>query len=324
MTRRCRVSRGGTTRARASGSATSCRSRCVCRPYRSTGSTIEERRIGTPAAASSRCPRRGRWSTTTGNTWKPVTPTGEYGTALDRYNRVEFTPVVTAALRLMVQLHPHRSAGLYAWKVFDGQTQLVPTTSAAAEQMLATGVAMPAAEGAAAAETWFKPELLSDIRDGRSITLWRDDASGCNDARASSPDTAPTLVQNAIRRPCRGPFRRREEAVARLPALRRRRLYHRRGLSQPARRGHRTGVLPGAALVQGEIGGETDDFGLSLNANGKLLAGTGKPDRSIASPPGVNDGQPHLAVFTRIKATGALRYSSTASKLPRAKAARKA
>jgi hypothetical protein len=241
-----------------------------------------------------------------GNTWRPATPTGEFGTARDRYNRVEFTPVVTAALRLMVQLHPQRSAGLYAWKVFDGQTQLVPTTSAAAEQMLATGVAMPAAEGAAAAETWLKPELLSDIKDGRSIALWRDDAGGCNDARASSPDTAPTLVRNAIR----------GHAVAHFDAAKKQSLAFARCIEDDfaiavvfrSQQGVGTarGFFQGAALVQGEIGGETDDFGISLNAKGEVLAGTGQPDRSIASPPGVNDGKPHLAVFTRIKAAGAL------------------
>jgi DUF1680 family protein len=241
-----------------------------------------------------------------GNTWKPVTPAGEYGTALDRYNRVEFAPVVTSALRLMVQLQPHKSAGLYAWKVFDGETQLVPTTSEAAEQLLAAGVAMPSAEGGPSAEMWFKPETLKDIADGQSIALWRDDASGGNDARTVPGVAAPTSIQNAINGHC----------VAHFDAEKRQSLAFPRCVEDDftiavvfrSKQGLGSGraFFQGAALVQGEIGGETDDFGLSLNAKGQILAGTGKPDRSIASPPGFNDGQPHLAVFTRTKATGAL------------------
>lgn len=50
-------------------------------------------------------------------------------------------------------------------------------------------------------------------------------------------------------------------------------------------------------LVDGEVGGVTDDFGLSWN--GRLLAGTGNPDVTVGSGPAWVDGEPHVAVMTR-------------------------
>lgn len=61
-----------------------------------------------------------------------------------------------------------------------------------------------------------------------------------------------------------------------------------------------------AGLVDGEASGAANDFGLSLNANGRVLAGTGNPDTFLASGAGYNDGKPHVATFTRDAASGAL------------------
>lgn len=49
--------------------------------------------------------------------WKPVEAVGEYGVARDRFNKVEFKPVETNALRLEVKLQPNRSAGILEWRV---------------------------------------------------------------------------------------------------------------------------------------------------------------------------------------------------------------
>jgi GH43 family beta-xylosidase len=62
----------------------------------------------------------------------------------------------------------------------------------------------------------------------------------------------------------------------------------------------------GAGLVDGEVRGVTNDFGLSLNATGQLLGGTGKPDTTAASGVGFNDGRPHVATLTRSAATGTI------------------
>jgi len=63
----------------------------------------------------------------------------------------------------------------------------------------------------------------------------------------------------------------------------------------------------GAGLVDGEVSGSTNDFGVSLRSDGKVVAGIGTPDVSIVSSSGgYNNGTWHHVVFTRTKATGAL------------------
>ena len=59
-----------------------------------------------------------------------------------------------------------------------------------------------------------------------------------------------------------------------------------------------------AGLVDGEVGGVTSDFGLSLNRDGQVLAGTGAPDATAASGLGFDDGRAHVATFTRDASTG--------------------
>jgi hypothetical protein len=64
----------------------------------------------------------------------------------------------------------------------------------------------------------------------------------------------------------------------------------------------------GAGLVDGEVSGTNDDFGVSLRADGKVAAGVGGPDTTIlSSSTGLNDGQWHHVVFTRARSSGALR-----------------
>ena len=68
-----------------------------------------------------------------------------------------------------------------------------------------------------------------------------------------------------------------------------------------------TAFFNGAGLVNGEVAGTTDDFGVSLNTNGFLLAGTGNPDTTVVSSgAGYTDGQAHLVTFKRTRSTGAL------------------
>ena len=62
----------------------------------------------------------------------------------------------------------------------------------------------------------------------------------------------------------------------------------------------------GAGLLDAEVAGVVDDFGMSLDAKGQVWAGTGNPDTSIHSAPGLNDGTWHHVVFTRTRKSGAL------------------
>jgi hypothetical protein len=63
----------------------------------------------------------------------------------------------------------------------------------------------------------------------------------------------------------------------------------------------------GAGLVDAEVGGAANDFGVSLRSDGKVVAGVGTPDVSIVSTAGgYNNGAWHYVVFTRAKTSGAL------------------
>lgn len=52
-----------------------------------------------------------------GNRWKDVEAKGEYGCQKDQYNSVDFTPVKTTGLKLVVQLQKGESGGVIEWKV---------------------------------------------------------------------------------------------------------------------------------------------------------------------------------------------------------------
>jgi uncharacterized protein len=52
-----------------------------------------------------------------GEEWKPVDNTSAYGVEKDRYNKVSFKPVTTAALRLEIAMQSQWSAGLQEWRV---------------------------------------------------------------------------------------------------------------------------------------------------------------------------------------------------------------
>ncbi len=52
-----------------------------------------------------------------GDQWKPVETTDAYGVDRDKYNKIEFKPVLTSGLRLEVKMRPRWSAGIQEWTV---------------------------------------------------------------------------------------------------------------------------------------------------------------------------------------------------------------
>jgi len=63
----------------------------------------------------------------------------------------------------------------------------------------------------------------------------------------------------------------------------------------------------GAGLVDAETAGASNDFGVSLRSDGRVVAGVGTPDVSVVSTSGgYNNGAWHYVVFTRTKSSGAL------------------
>ncbi|MEC8253469.1 MAG: DUF1553 domain-containing protein [Planctomycetota bacterium] len=62
----------------------------------------------------------------------------------------------------------------------------------------------------------------------------------------------------------------------------------------------------GTGLVDGEIPGIVDDWGVSWIADGVIAAGTGRPEKFVSSPAGYNDGEWHHVAFTRDQQSGKL------------------
>ena len=61
----------------------------------------------------------------------------------------------------------------------------------------------------------------------------------------------------------------------------------------------------GRGLIDCEVGGAVNDFGLALGA-GKVMFGTGNPDVTVVSSSTYNDNNWHFAVGTRTKSSGVL------------------
>jgi DUF1680 family protein len=70
-----------------------------------------------PIKADCRVPKSWRLVYREGGQWKPVRARGPFGAAIDKFNRVDFEPVATGALRLEVRLADGWSGGMLEWKV---------------------------------------------------------------------------------------------------------------------------------------------------------------------------------------------------------------
>jgi len=155
--------------------------------------------------------------------------------------------------------------------------------------------------------TWFKADAITSVANGSALAAWPDVSGNDNDATQSIAAQQPTYVTGALNGL---PVVRFNSAASNFLAF-----------SRPVQddftilgvyrssQGHGTGTafFDGAGLVNGEVAGTTADFGVSLNANGYLLAGTGNPDTTVASSTsGYANGQPHLFTFKRTESTGVL------------------
>jgi hypothetical protein len=60
----------------------------------------------------------------------------------------------------------------------------------------------------------------------------------------------------------------------------------------------------GTGLVDMEVPGVVDDWGISWIGDGVIAAGTGNPETFVSSEPGHHDGEWHFVAFTRSKETG--------------------
>jgi hypothetical protein len=154
---------------------------------------------------------------------------------------------------------------------------------------------------------WFAADTITGLSSGASVSNWMDLSGMANNATQAASQNQPLFVTGAMNG---------------LPVVR----FNSAGsnyLSFPrpvqddftifivfqsiqTNQGTGTAFFNGAGLVNGDQPNAQNDFGTQLNANGKIVAGTGNPDTSISSGSSFNDGHPHLAVFERTESTGAL------------------
>jgi hypothetical protein len=155
--------------------------------------------------------------------------------------------------------------------------------------------------------TWLIADGITGLTNGAAVALWPDASGHGYDAMQNSPNRRPTYVTGAIN----------GLPVLRFSAASTNYLAFTRPVQDDftiifvfrATQGVGTGTAfyQGAGLVNGEVATTVNDFGTSLNANGRILAGTGNPDVTIASASSTyTNGQPHIVVFKRTRNTGAL------------------
>lgn len=153
---------------------------------------------------------------------------------------------------------------------------------------------------------WFKADSLSGLTSGTAVSLWPDSTGNGYDAIQTLGASRPTYIAGAINGMPAVRFASGSSSY----------LWFYRPVQDDftmiflyqSSQGISTGTSfwNGAGLINGEQSGTVSDFGVSLNASGQILAGTGNPDTSMHSGTGLNDGRPHVVTFRRVRGTGAI------------------
>jgi hypothetical protein len=149
---------------------------------------------------------------------------------------------------------------------------------------------------------WFKADGITGVADGGNVGIWAD-ASGSGNTALST--LRPTLVANQIN----------GLPVVRFNGAQTQSLSFKRPIQDDfgivvvfrSTQGSGSGGDPFynvSALVSGEQGGVVNDFGMGFSQSGRVVAGIGNPDTTIRTSSGKNDGNFHIATFTRTKSSG--------------------
>lgn len=247
-----------------------------------------------------------------GKSWKPLkgaVPVG--GTLLNQYNQISFPSIKAYSIRIVAQLDKGACAGIYAVKVFDGKTQIIPTNTPKAEKLLMAG----SKNNAEVPNSWYSSENIK-LEDGSGIKVWTDaSANGIDASQGREKVNPPTLVSKAINGMPAVHFDGAKRQVLSFPRQVSDDFTIALVYQSSVGLGNATDYNQGSLLLGGNTRNNSNDYGISLNAKGQILAGTSNPLTTIISPSGFNDGKPHLIVFTRIKANGGLTLSIDGKKV---------
>ena len=154
---------------------------------------------------------------------------------------------------------------------------------------------------------WFRADAITGLASGATISVWNDVSGNGYNAIQTLTANQPTFVTGALN----------GLPVVRFNSTNRTSLWLYRPVqdnftiilvcqSSQNNQGAGTAFYNGAGLLNGDQPGPANDFGIALNANGQVLAGTGNPDTSIDSRNGFNNGQAHVVTFMRMESTGSL------------------
>jgi len=154
---------------------------------------------------------------------------------------------------------------------------------------------------------WFAATALTNLATGSRVAGWTDLSGNLNHAVNATATQQPVYIPGAMN----------GKPVVRFNAVNRTYLAFDRVVQDDfticcvfqSRQGQDTGTnfWQGAGLVSGEVQGPQNDFGTSLNVDGKILAGAGgASDTTAVSATGFNDGRPHLLTYKRVKLSGLL------------------
>jgi hypothetical protein len=154
---------------------------------------------------------------------------------------------------------------------------------------------------------WFRADAITGIANGAALAAWPDASGNGFGATQTIPGQQPIYVTGAMN----------GLPVVRFNSTNSTWLAFLRPVqddftmivvfqSTQNNQGTGTAFYNGAGLVNGDQPNSQNDFGTALNANGKVLAGIGNPDMSIASAAGFNNGQPHILTFRRTESTGVI------------------
>jgi hypothetical protein len=119
-----------------------------------------------------RLPKSWRVTYRDGERWSPVANTIPYEIVPDRMNMVKFTAVKTDALRLEVQPHEGKVAGLYEWRVLSGDTNVAVGAKASASFPTRPGRLGDPLKGLHDGEGKSTDAELVDVREQHGFTPW--------------------------------------------------------------------------------------------------------------------------------------------------------
>jgi hypothetical protein len=123
-------------------------------------------------ASGIRLPKSWRVTYRDGEKWRPVSNTTPYEIAADRMNVVKFATVDVDSLRLEVQPHEGKVAGLYEWRVLSGDRNVAVQAEASASFETKPGRLGDPLKGLNDGEGKSKNSPLVDVREQHGFTPW--------------------------------------------------------------------------------------------------------------------------------------------------------